>query len=111
MLAIQDYFSEKEMSEAEVLALTRFFNRNYYLDWSIAMMKPYLEQEKASDNLLFTYLQTYTFWKTGEKNQAYYEWMETCLARNKARLCKWLSTYFQLQREENIQTIYCEYCR
>jgi|GEM_PF-6556792 len=111
MLAIQDYFSEKEMSEAEVLALTRFFNRNYYLDWSIAIMKPYLEQENASDNLLFTYLQTYTFWKKGEKDQAYYDWMKTCLARNKARLCKWLSTYFQLQREEKIQAIYCEYCR
>lgn len=111
MLAIQDYFSEKEMSEAEVLELTRFFNRNYYLDWSIAVMKPYLEQENASDDLLFTYLQTYTFWKKGEKDQAYYEWMKACLARNKARLCKWLSTYFQLQREEKTQAIYCEYCR
>lgn len=111
MLAIQDYFSEKEMSEAEVLALTRFFNRNYYLDWSIAAMKPYLEQENASDDLLFTYLQTYTFWKKGEKDQTYYEWMEACLGRNKARLCKWLSTYFQLQREEKTQAIYCEYCR
>lgn len=111
MLAIQDYFSEKEMSEAEVLALTRFFNRNYYLDWSIAVMQPYLEKENASDDLFFTYLQTYTFWKTGEKDKVYYEWMNTCLKRNKARLCKWLSTYFQLQREDNIQTIYCEYCR
>lgn len=111
MLAIQDYFSEKEMSEAEVLALTRFFNRNYYLDWSIATMQPYLEEENASDNLFFTYLQTYTFWKEGKREKAYYELMNTCLERNKARLCKWLSTYFQLQREENTQTLFCEYCR
>jgi len=110
MLAIQDFFSEKEISEAEALSLTKFFNRNYYLDWSLETMKPYLQRKDASQNLFFTYLQTYTIWKGEERGPNYYQLLDQCLAKNQKRLCAWLKTYFQLQRDEKIRALFCENC-
>lgn len=110
MLAIQDFFSEKDISEAEALSLTKFFNRNYYLDWSLETMEPYLQRENASQDLFFTYLQTYTIWKGEERGPDYYQFLDQCLAKNPKRLCAWLRTYFQLQRDEKIRSLFCENC-
>lgn len=110
MLAIQDFFSQEDISEAEALSLTRFFNRNYYLDWSLETMRPYLERQDASEDLLFTYFQTSSIWKGGEREASYYELMEQCLVKNSKRLCQWVKTYFQLQRDEKIRRIFCESC-
>ena len=110
MLAIQDFFSQEDISEAEALSLTRFFNRNYYLDWSLETMRPYLNREDASEDLLFTYFQTFSIWKGGEREASYYELLERCLAQNSKRLCQWIKTYFQLQRDEKIRTVFCENC-
>lgn len=110
MLAIQDFFSQEDISEAEALSLTRFFNRNYYLDWSLETMRPYLDREEASEDLLFTYFQTFSIWKGGEREAPYYELLEQCLTKNPRRLCQWLKTYFQLQRDEKIRKIFCESC-
>ena len=110
MLAIQDFFSQEDISEAEALSLTRFFNSNYYLDWSLDTMRPYLDRKEASEDLLFTYFQTYTLWKGGERKASYYELLERCLAQNPRRLCQWIKTYFQLQRDEKIRIVFCEHC-
>lgn len=110
MLAIQDFFSEKEISEAEALALTRFFNKNYYLDWSLETMQPYLNRPDASEDLVFTYLQTYTIWRGRERDADYYQLLNQCKAQNTKRLCQWLGTYFQLQRDEKIRALFCESC-
>ncbi len=110
MLAIQDFFSQEDISEAEALSLTRFFNRNYYLDWSLETMRPYLDREDASENLLFTYFQTFSIWAGGEREMPYYELLERCLAKNPKRLCQWIKTYFQLQRDEKIRQVFCESC-
>lgn len=110
MLAIQDFFSQEDISEAEALSLTRFFNRNYYLDWSLETMRPYLTREDASENLLFTYFQTFSIWKGGERDSSYYQLLEQCLTKNPKRLCQWIKTYFQLQRDEKIRKVFCEHC-
>lgn len=110
MLAIQDFFSQEDISEAEALSLTRFFNRNYYLDWSLETMRPYLDREGASEDLIFTYFQTFSIWKGGKREAPYYELLERCMARNPKRLCQWIKTYFQLQRDEKIRKIFCESC-
>lgn len=110
MLAIQDFFSQEDISEAEALSLTRFFNRNYYLDWSLETMHPYLNREGASEDLLFTYFQTFSIWKGGKREAPYYELLERCMAKNPKRLCQWIKTYFQLQRDKKIRKVFCKSC-
>ena len=111
MMAIQDLFSEKDISEAEALALTKFFNRNYYLDWSLETMQPYLDRPTASEDLFFTYLQTLTIWKGENRSSDYYKWLDQCKAKNAKRLCQWLTTHFQLQRDKKIRQLFCESCQ
>ncbi|MEZ5040781.1 MAG: CAP domain-containing protein [Saprospiraceae bacterium] len=110
MRAIQDFFSDQQISEAEALALARFFNKNYYIDWSIAILNPYLLREEMSEDLLFTYFQTLTIQEGSTRDESYYQWMDLCLQRNKTRLCHWLSTYFQLLRDDKIKQLYCAAC-
>ena len=110
MLAIQDFFSQEDISEAEALALTKFFNRNYYIDWSLETMQPYLNRENVSEDLLFTYFQTLSLWKGGKRDKAYYQLLEQCLAQNSQRLCQWINTYFQLQRDDKLRKVFCENC-
>ncbi|MBX2875733.1 MAG: hypothetical protein KTR30_26680 [Saprospiraceae bacterium] len=110
MLAIQDFFSQEDISEAEALALTKFFNRNYYLDWSLETMRPYLDRNDASEDLLFTYFQTYSIWKGGKRDTFYYQLLDQCLNKNRNRLCQWIKTYFQLQRDEKIRKVFCAHC-
>lgn len=106
----RDYAAVCKLNQPESLNLALFFNRENYIDWSLALLKPFFVSGKFSENLLFTYTQTRALTDGAMNDAKFLNLLKLCQRRNPRRFCKWLDENFQLMRSAGIKQVFCESC-
>lgn len=107
---IKEYFVKANMTLEEANKMALFFNEYYRFDWSIEILKPYIDEGDADEESIFTFVQTATLLRDEFPNDDYWKYMNMAQNKNKKRFCEWLNKDFQLLRYKGIKKVYCEVC-
>ncbi len=107
---IRNFFFEADMNEKEAIDLAKYFNRNYYTEWTLDVLLPYYETGSYSEDLLFVLAQTSVHLEDVVTEEQQKTWFEQCRQRNQERFCRYISRNFQLLRTDWIKELACSNC-
>ena len=112
MNLIRKSFSAAGLSESETLRLAKFFNLNYLYQWSLNLMRPWVDhpERKPGEEMMFTFLKNAALYPKLIDEEALTEYFRKAAELNQGRVCEKVKEEFQLLRNEVLKEFICEIC-
>lgn len=109
---IKNYFVKADMTLVEAKKMALFFNEYYRFDWSVEILKPYMDKEgEIDEDALFVFVKTASLLRDDFTDDDYFKYMSMAQAKNNKRFCAWLNKDFQLLRSKKTKEVYCKVCK
>jgi hypothetical protein len=108
---VKRIYPSTEVTEAEAIALAKYFNMYYKFDWSMPLMYPFVKKQGVSEEMLFTFVRTGALFRWEVKDEEYFAFVKKAQLMNNTRFCDWISNLdYQLLRDERFKKLYCGSC-
>lgn len=109
--SLNEHFSNLAHSEADDLALTRFYNYWSWFDGTVHYLVKQFNKGKLSHDRLFMLNFTMNRISALRSDDKYLEVHQAAIESDKELWCNYLNTHFQMLRDYRIKRLYCENCR
>ena len=110
---VRNVLYQLQLTRDNTHKMASYFMFQLQIDWSIELMKPWVEKEDVDEDFLFTFLSVAIYNNQLVSEKRYIEFMEQAKKMNKQRFCSLFgfpNMSFQLLKHLSVKEMYCKTC-